>query len=305
MPSYNSAATIGDTVRSLLSQDLPLKKAVSGVYLADDCSTDDTVGVATRMWNSDVALHVVTRARNVGECLNVSTAFAEFDRAEWALILHPDDIAKPNWLSELVPRIRDASPTTASICSSWDDLLPDESVRPGEDVPGMIVPPIRGEAGSVRATLLKGCWWHISGCAIRVSAFADVGGLDPDFPYHGDWEWLLRCLERGWTVEYVPRTLILYRVRPDSSSANHVATNGDIRARLRLFRAYRTFLSDRDLATLHLRQVAYAARRGVRAALRADHRQARQSLGLAVQATRDLWRALAAGRRGLARVRVS
>lgn len=44
----------------------------------------------------------------------------------------------------------------------------------------------------------------------------------------GDWEWLLRCLARAWSVEYIPRTLIRYRQHEASVSTLSFRMDPDI-----------------------------------------------------------------------------
>src|SRR5690606_22498361 len=106
-----------------------------------------------------------------------------------------------------------------SICSSWDMLQLNGSVTPGEENLYTPVQVIAGNVQTVRGTLLRGCWWHVSGCAIRIRAFTDVGGFNSMLQYTSDWDWLLRCLQGGWSVEYIPRTLILYRAHQNSVSS--------------------------------------------------------------------------------------
>src|SRR4029453_3425840 len=108
-------------------------------------------------------------------------------------------------------------------------LWPDGRVAVGEDDPGRPVKHIAGSPARVRETLLLGCWWHISGCAIRLRAFDQVGPFDASLPQLGDWDWLLRCLAAGWVVTYVPRALIIYRQTPGGVGSVSFQTDRDIR----------------------------------------------------------------------------
>ena len=260
IPSFNSRATIGGTLASLVAQQS--LDSVRAVYLADDCSTDDTVATASRSWSAPFALQIVTRKSNVGERCNVSEAIHKLPSdIQWVLLLHSDDIAKPNWVVTMADQIRKCEDSVATICCSWDVLQPSGYLDPGEDVPLRPVQLIHGDCESVRGTLLRGCWWHISGCAIRVSAFRDTGDFQSDFPQLGDWEWLLRCLERGWCVEYVPRTLIVYRSHSESVSSASFRTHRDIDEALRIVCAYKRYLGVRDLARFHVKRLGYLVRR--------------------------------------------
>jgi glycosyltransferase involved in cell wall biosynthesis len=261
IPSYNSSSTIGDTLESVGRQSR-LEDFLTAVYLADDCSRDNTVAVAQQMWKQPVPLRVLCGACNLGERGNVNNGIvAVTPDIDWVLILHSDDLVKPHWLETMVCRIRDCSQKVATICSSWDDLYPDGSVRCGEDNPLRRIEVIPGDRRAVRNTLLRGCWWHLSGCAIRLAAFADIGGFSSGMPQLGDLEWLLRCLAKGWAVEYIPRTLMMYRLHASSVSSTSFQTDRDMREMLRILWLYHSYLSDHDIHLLHLRMTYWLLRR--------------------------------------------
>lgn len=251
VPSFNSEQTIGQTLASLASQGEALQR-ISAVYVADDCSSDGTVQAAQEQWGGTVALHILQGHGNLGERRNVNQALkAISSHADWVLILHSDDIAKQDWLKTMVSRIEACLDSVGSICSSWDNLWPDGSITPGEDAPEKANELIQGTPESIRGTLLRGCWWHLSGCAIRLLAFQRVGGFDPNLPQMGDWEWLLRLLQHAWAVEYVPRSLILYRQHQKSVSFKSFQTDADVKERLLIMRRFSIFLRLQDLILSH------------------------------------------------------
>ena len=112
---------------------------------------------------------------------------------------------------------------------------------------------------------MRGCWWHISGCAIRMKAFDDVGEFDTRMPQLGDWDWLLRCLARGWSVEYIPRTLIRYRQHAASVSTLSFREDRDIRESLEIIGRHAVVLDSRDVLALHGQRMRSYARRLARA----------------------------------------
>jgi GT2 family glycosyltransferase len=187
------------------------------------------------------------------------------ERAEWVLILHSDDVAKPTWLETMLSRIDACDRRVGTICSSWDNLFPDGKVEPGEHDPHKPVVRIDGNAASIRRSLLNGCWWHVSGCAIRTQTLGDVGMFDPVLESKGDWDWLLRCLRRGWSAEYVPRTLILYRHHHKSVSATSFAISLDLLDTLSIARRNADVITNIDAARFHMRQEWFLARRMARA----------------------------------------
>ncbi len=261
IPTYNNADTLAITLRSLQTQVVTLQ-ALTGIFIADDCSTDNTVAVARGAWSGPVPLRILQAERNVGLYGNYNRAIDLIGHTvDWLLLMHADDLAADTWLDEVIARIGSCPQGVATICSSWATLSPDGSVTPGEHDVAVKVRLIPGTPRAVRDTLLQGCWWHISGCAIRYRAYRDVGAFDAKLPYYGDWDWLLRCLHKGWAVEYIPRSLIVERLRPNSMSSYCLAWSRDILECLVVLSRHPASLSPRDLVTFHLRRMRHCARR--------------------------------------------
>jgi glycosyltransferase involved in cell wall biosynthesis len=264
IPTYNNSHTIVETINSVQTQEANISK-ISGVYIADDGSHDDSVYLAETSWKSLIPLQVYRGEKNVGQWNNVNRAIDFLKKTvDWVLILHSDDIAKPNWLEMMVSRIENCSENVGSICSSWDDLMPNGSVTPGEDNPSRNIEVIEGNDEAVRKTLLTGCWWHISGCAIRLKTFEDCGYFEQKFPYQADWEWLLRCLAKKWAVEYIPRTLILYRQNIASVSSKAFQNHQDITEFIEIIPGYIHFLKSSDVLQLHLQRTKFTIKRMVK-----------------------------------------
>jgi glycosyltransferase involved in cell wall biosynthesis len=267
VPSYNRADLIGETLLSLRRQAAGLAD-VAAVYLADDCSTDGTVDVALEAWAGSPPLTVTRGARNAGTYGNVNRALKELEAVhEWLLVLHDDDLARPDWLGAMLQRLWTCDATVATISSSWNLLHADGSIDPGEQRglrPDEIV---TGTPATVRGTLLRGCWWHFSGSAIRTSALVAIGPFDPTLPQCADWDWLLRCHEERWDVLYVPESLIDYRQHTGTVSSHSFRVHRDLREQLVLVNRYRSFLEPGDVFGLHARVAKALARRSVSALL--------------------------------------
>jgi glycosyltransferase involved in cell wall biosynthesis len=267
IPSYNSAGTIAQTLDSVQRQ-LPEGASDIGVYLADDASKDDTIAVAQRIWKAHVPLQVIARERNLGQWPNKNGALAEIARsADWVLLLHSDDFARNEWISVLLDRISRCPASVGSICSGWKNLyLEDPAPNPEDDAPPKIEE-IAGTPESIRWTLLKGCWWLISGCAIRLAAFHDVGLFDPQFPYGGDYDWLLRCLHKGWDVEFVEKNLTFRRHHSASVAGQSSLRHLDIRDYIRIYNRYASVLAPREIVRLHAKACIALVRRMARSVL--------------------------------------
>lgn len=178
--------------------------------------------------------------RNIGERATVNRLLKQLGRGyDWAYILHADDVVKENWLKLYSTKMENAGPRVASICSSYDCWFPESNtVVPGEDDFGRELEIIRGSRESVLGTLARGCWWHISGCAVRMKHFWEIGGFRTDLPQLGDYEWLLRCLKTGYDIEYIPRTTMLYRMHGTSVSSVSFKRGQDLQEQLDIVGQY-------------------------------------------------------------------
>ena len=122
-----------------------------------------------------------------------------------------------------------------------------------------------------------GCWWHISGCAIRLRALEDVGPFQPSLDV-ADWDWLVRALALGWSVRYIPRSLIVYRQSAATVSAASLHADRDIHEGLELIARHRGFLRRSEFVDLHRRRAGYALRRAIRATLHGQWPRAAHAL---------------------------
>jgi len=267
VPAYNRADLIGETMRSLSRQTGGLGD-VAAIYLADDSSTDDTIAVAVEAWSGQPPLTVRRGPQNVGTYGNVNRTLTDLKAVhEWLLVLHDDDLARPAWLGSMLERLRVCDATVATICSSWNRLHTDGSIEPGEQRGSRQDEIVKGTSATVRGTLLRGCWWHFSGSAIRTAAFEAVGPFDSTLPQCADWDWLIRCHQGRWDVLYVPESLIDYRQHTSTVSSRSFRVHRDLQEQLLLVNRYRSFLEPGDAFGLHARMASALVRRGVSAVL--------------------------------------
>ncbi len=265
VPAYNAASTIGETLSSIQQQTALAQ--INTVYVADDGSTDTTIHMAQHVWTAATPMRILQADQNVGQWPNVNQAMRRVraDDQDWVLLIHSDDVAKPDWLEQNLRELEVAHTHVASICCSWDVWRGDSTVA-GENDTRSHSRLIAGTGTSVGDSLLSGCWWHISGSAIRLSAFDAVGAFDPAAFYGADWDWLLRCLDLGWSIAYIPRSLIRYRIHAASVAARSFEYDLDIRESLQLMRRYGRLLTRRQRLAFHARRLEFASRRAVRAA---------------------------------------
>jgi GT2 family glycosyltransferase len=273
--SYNNSATIAEAVTSIVGQDGI--DDVSALVLADDASQDDSI-----RWARDAAagraLQVLSSTSNQGAWGNLNRGLQYMSGiVDWTVLLHADDIALGGWLEALIERIERCPDDVASITTSWD-MLYEGSVHQTGERHTDAVRLISGSQAAVQDTLLRGCWWKLSGAAIRGRAFQQVGEFDATVAQCADWDWTMRALARGWSFEYLPRVYTLYRQHADNLSTSALRLDLDIRDALAMLERYGQPLRGYERAGFYVKRAGYALRRMARGALRADMRRVRVSL---------------------------
>jgi glycosyltransferase involved in cell wall biosynthesis len=270
VPSYHNETTIAQTLNSIQEQG-PALDRISEVLVSEDCSGDAAPEIALSVWRSATPLRILRQAFNYGEYANVNIAVEHLPPdTVWFVMLHADDIAKPGWLQTLLDALDQVEDDVGSICSSYDCFDDSGKVVPGENDPGDRVVTIEGSTEAVSGTILRGCWWHISGSAIRVEAYRKAGGMPKLIDQKGDLDLLLRMLAQGWSVKYIPRTLMLYRNNPIGVSTLGFRRHSDIWAAMLIAGRFRWALSPSALRRFHAQHAGYLVRRILRSIVERD-----------------------------------
>jgi len=253
IPCYRSASTIAETLKAIIAQDEESLLRVQCVVIADDVSPDDTLDVVRSVWTREwPPLKFEARRTNLGEMLNVNTAVAGLpESVEWFLHMHGDNIAKPGWLRLITDQCLTADPGVGIVCASYDVFWEDGAEESGEERPGAAPVVVKGGLESLRDTIRRGCWWHNSCGAIRVSTFRETGGLPAGMRQKGDWDFLLRVLNAGWDVIYLPRSLMRYRMHRNSASGFAFTRHLDIEESLQIIQKHAASLRASDILYTH------------------------------------------------------
>jgi glycosyltransferase involved in cell wall biosynthesis len=267
IPCYRCEATVVETLDSIQNQGSALSE-VQRVILADDGSRDGTAAIARATWRSQVPLEILDRRLNCGEYASVNNAVEHFaESTEWFLIMHGDNVAKPGWLQNFLDRIDKATDDIGLIGSSYDTFNGTGAIHPGENEPPDRIVTVAGTRRAVADTLRIGCWWHISSCAIRVDTYLRVGGLPKVMQLKGDWDFMLRVLADGWTIEHIPRSFMLYRDNPAGSSSITFRRHMDIWETLAVIGRFHWALNRVSLLRIHTYYFWTVVRRSARTLL--------------------------------------
>ena len=119
LPVYNGAEFIEESILSVLRQtyfDFEL-------IVIDNCSTDETPEILSRLAQSDVRVRVVTNSKNIGlvNSLNLGTNLAS---GEFLARMDADDICLPERLSRQVGFLRE-NPDVGLLATQYYRLFPD------------------------------------------------------------------------------------------------------------------------------------------------------------------------------------
>ena len=189
-PTYNAAATIEDTIRSV---EREAAKFDFEHRFIDGGSTDDTVAIVRRLRGPN-ALITCEADDGVYYAMNKGLEQA---RGEWVAIINADDYYLPGAL-ETIMAGADESGSAGVICGDILVQFPDRRVR--------MRPALgwRGRLG-IRHPLL-----HPAMFAKR-AVYERLGGYNIRYRVAADEDFFFRLLDRGETVKYVPAAVTVMR----------------------------------------------------------------------------------------------
>jgi biofilm PGA synthesis N-glycosyltransferase PgaC len=104
VPAYNEAETLADTLLSLLTQSV----APQEILVIDDCSTDDTAGVAERL-----GVRVIRPDRNTGSKAGAQTFALRHVRTALVMAIDADTTLASDAIERLLPAFSDAEVVAA------------------------------------------------------------------------------------------------------------------------------------------------------------------------------------------------
>lgn len=212
VPAFNAAATIAETLESLLAQTFRGWEAI----VVDDGSTDATDGVVRTFTARDGRIRSVRRD-NGGESAARNTGIANAG-GEWLLFLDADDWIAPEHLERMTGAV-DSSPTLDAVHCGYARVAAD-----GTRVTERYEPPV----GDIFTTLARRAAFPVHACLVRKSIVIDVGLFDTSLRTSPDWDLWQRVARTGATFGAVREVLAFYRMSPHGASldAHQLFTDG-------------------------------------------------------------------------------
>lgn len=238
IPAYNSEATIGETLRSLLAQTFTDFE----IIVVDDASSDRTLEVVRSF--EDPRLQVIESPQNQGPAISRNIG-AKQARGRYLSFIDADDLWTPGKLQSQYEAL-EANPDTA-VAYSWTDYIDEAGnwLRSGSYL-NLQAPAVASLGLDADTPLGVDALSHLllgdflengSNALIRRDAFESVGGFDPEFVVAHDWDLFLRLAARYFFL-CIPRSQIRYRLSGSSVSSN--VARQEHYCRRALDRAYET-----------------------------------------------------------------
>lgn len=231
MPAYQTAATVGAALESVLAQT----RQDFEVVVVDDGSTDDTAARVERYVERDARVRLI-RQDNAGLAGARNTAIIHA-RGHLLSLLDSDDLWMPGYLEAMAEALT-ADPSAAfAYTDAW--VFDDETrrVRRATAMATLAPPSVSPDDPSVLLSALLEGNFIVAFATIRRSAIDAVGAFDATLRRCEDYELWLRMADRGYRAVQAPGLHALYRKRAVSlntprTEVEMTATNREIYRRI-------------------------------------------------------------------------
>jgi hypothetical protein len=202
IPAHNAAATIAETLKSVVAQTSPDWEAI----VVNDGSSDATDAIAREFAASDSRIRVFTQ-ENRGEAAARNAGLARA-RYEWLVFLDADDWIAPAHFERITAALA-VDPGLDAVHCGWTRVAAD-----GAEVMDNYRPP----TGDLFPVLARRAAFAVHACMVRASLVKAVGGFDTGLKKCPDWDLWQRVARAGANFGTVPEVLAYYRMAPHSAS---------------------------------------------------------------------------------------
>ena len=214
IPTYNAAATIKETLESILAQTYPNLS----IHVSDNASTDETLKIIEAMADSRVMIHRHTE--NIGGEGNFNRCI-QYAEGKYTAIFHADDIYEPDMVAKQVAFL-EAHPTAGAVFTDAS-LIDETSNKIGEiRLPKGIANPsgLYDFAAMFKAVLRNSTFFICPSAMVRTQVYQHEikywrGEL---FKSSADLDLWLRILQNH-SIGYLLEPLMRYRISNNQFSA--------------------------------------------------------------------------------------
>lgn len=202
MPAYNAQKYIEQAVKSVISQTYTNWQLI----IIDDCSTDNTFGIARELAKKDSRITVVQNTENIGVAKTRNKGF-DIAQGDWLALLDSDDV----WHSDKLEKQLDAAQRTGADIVYCSYGMIDETGK--KILNDFIVPEFTDFEASLSVSVISCSTVMLSKKIYKTHRFS------ADF-YHEDLVYWLEILQEGYKACGVTEVLAQYRVAQGSRASN-------------------------------------------------------------------------------------
>jgi glycosyltransferase involved in cell wall biosynthesis len=246
IPTFNYAHFLPETLDSVFNQTYTDWECI----VVDDGSTDNTREVVTEYLTLDPRFkYIFQKNKGLPGARNTGVKAA---RGDYFQFLDADDLLEPCKLAEQSSflsthpdvdivygevRFFSTEHPEQRLLSIWEDNLP-------------WMPKISGNGRPILLELLKKNFMVVNAPLLRRSVFCDCAYFDETLKNYEDWDYWLRCAQRGKTFWFMdaPGTLALVRYHEQSMSRSHIAMSETL---LRLRKRLQQVLKDPEFKKIN------------------------------------------------------
>ena len=281
IPTFHCAGYLGETLRSVLAQDLGPE--AMQIEVVDDHSTeDDPEAVVREIGRGRVGFF--RQPANVGTTRNFATCITR-SRGRLVHLLHGDDLVRDGFYATLQRAFDADAEIGAAFCrqvfidgkGDWVGLSPLEQ-------------PCSGRLEGALERLATEQRIMTPSIVVRREVYEALGGFDDRLRCSEDWEMWVR-IAAHYPVWFEKEPLALYRMHSNSNTGRHVRTAEDMRytrEAIDLFRSHLPPARAADIVRTAKQQYALAAIRTARSLLESrDLDGARAQLAEALRLSRS------------------
>lgn len=196
LPTYNRTKHLGRAIESVLNQRFEDFELI----VVDDGSTENTEAVVERF--DDDRVNYLEHRVNQGGSAARNTGI-EASRGDYVAFLDDDDSWLPHKLGRQIERLEECSEEWVAAYCNFHLVRHGASSRIRESIAAVLpveISALRPEGGAELIPMVLMRNFPLGGTStlvVRRSTIDRLGGFDPTFQRHQDWEFLVRLLQLG------------------------------------------------------------------------------------------------------------
>lgn len=210
IPAYNRAGKISAALQSVQAQTYSNWEAI----VVDDCSTDDTCAVVSRMAQSDPRIRLLKHSQNRKAQAARNTGIRSA-KGEWIAFLDSDDEYLPD---SIQGRLTVAEKEKAQVIHSECYIL-----KPGEEKQLYKLRPL---SGNIYKAVLEKEGPVFPALLVKKEALEQIGLLDENIKAYQEWDTAIR-LAKNNRFAFCPKPTFIYDYRCDDSMSRDSVLNGN------------------------------------------------------------------------------